>query len=69
LLLTPYFLLLTSYSLLLTPYFLLLASYSLLLNFFIFLLTIVWKSVKIPVCLPAGKRKPPVGAGFSGAPQ
>jgi hypothetical protein len=34
----------------------------------IFLLSIVWKSVKIPVCLPAGKRKPPVGAGYSGEP-
>ena len=37
--------------------------------FFIFLLTIVWKSVKILACLPAGKRKPPVGDGFSGEPQ
>ena len=27
----------------------------------IFFFTIVWKSVNITVCLPAGKRKPPVG--------
>ena len=36
--------------------------------FFIFLFTIVWISVNIAVCLPEGKRKPPVGAGFSGEP-
>jgi hypothetical protein len=36
--------------------------------FFIFLLSYVWKSVNIPVCLPAGKRKPPVGDAYSGEP-
>jgi hypothetical protein len=34
-------------------------------DFFIFLFTYVWKSVNIPVCLPTGKRKPPVGEGFA----
>jgi hypothetical protein len=37
--------------------------------FSFFLFTYVWKSVKIPVCLPADKRKPPAGEGFSGEPQ
>jgi len=31
----------------------------------IFLFTFVWKSVKIFVCLPAGKRKPPAGEGLA----
>ena len=35
---------------------------------FLFLLTFVWKSVKIPACLLIGKRKPPAGARFSGEP-
>jgi hypothetical protein len=37
----------------------------------IFFFAFVWKSVKIFVCLPAGKYKPPVpvGDGFSGEPQ
>ena len=34
----------------------------------IFPLTFVWYYVKIPICLPAGKHKPPVGAGYSGEP-
>ena len=37
--------------------------------FFIFSLSYVWNSVNISVCLPVGKRKPPVGTGFSGEPQ
>jgi hypothetical protein len=36
--------------------------------FFVFLLSYVWNSVKILVCLPAGKRKPPAGEGFCGEP-
>ena len=40
----------------------------------VFWLTFVWNYVKIPVCLPAGKCKPPKlapygGAGYSGEPQ
>jgi hypothetical protein len=35
----------------------------------IFLFTIVWKYVNMFACLPAGKRKPPAGDGYSGEPQ
>jgi hypothetical protein len=39
-------------------------------HFFVyFLFTFVWNSVKILVCLPEGKRKPPADAGFCGEPQ
>ncbi|MHC4086991.1 MAG: hypothetical protein ACYSWZ_10060 [Planctomycetota bacterium] len=34
----------------------------------IFFFTIVWNTVKIPACLPEGKRKPPVGEGFAENP-
>jgi hypothetical protein len=37
--------------------------------FSIFFFTYVCNSIKIPPCLPSGKREPPVGAGFSGEPQ
>jgi hypothetical protein len=37
--------------------------------FFIFPFTPVCNSVKMFICLPEGKRKPPVGAGYSGEPQ
>jgi len=33
------------------------------------LLSFVWKFVKTPLRLLAGKRKTPAGAGFSGEPQ
>jgi len=49
--------------------FLLLTPYFFLFLFLIFLLAYVWKSVNILVCLPAGKRKPPAGEGYSGEPQ
>jgi hypothetical protein len=33
-----------------------------------FLFTYVWKSVKILLCLPEDKRKPPAGDRYSGEP-
>jgi len=32
------------------------------------LLSFAWQTVKIPACLPAGKRKPPAGDGLRGEP-
>jgi hypothetical protein len=36
--------------------------------FVIIFFTLVCNTVNILLCLPAGKRKPPAGEGFSGAP-